>query len=71
MSIFAALGVDPVKFAIQLAIFLIPTIWATVRVVQLRFGLSLAGWLLVIWTIPFIGPLCALFAVTRPKIQNA
>jgi hypothetical protein len=70
MNIFAQLGVDPLKFAIQLMIFLIPTIWATVRVVQYRFGIALACWLFAIWRFPFIGSLLALFTVTRPKIQN-
>ena len=71
MNVFAQFGLDPLKFAIQLMLFLIPTIWATVRVVQYRFGVSLACWLFAIWIFPFIGSLLALATVRRPKIQNA
>jgi len=64
-------GVDPLKFAIQSIIFLLPTIWATLRVIQFRSGVRLAGWLFVVWFVPFIGAILALVMANTPKTQNA
>ena len=70
MDIFSQFGVEPSKFLIQSLVFLVPTLWATIRVIQHRFGVHLAGWLFFIWFFPFIGSIAALFMVTAPKKQN-
>ena len=71
MDLFSYFGVAPSKFLIQLFIFLVPTLWATVRVIQHRCGIHLAGWLFFIWFFPFIGSIAALIIVRAPKNQNA
>ena len=70
-GMFQQFGVDPWKFVIQLAIYLIPAIWATRRVVARREGVSLASWVLLIWFVPIVGPLLALIAVRGPKRSNS
>jgi len=71
MGFLDTFGIDPVKFFIQLAIWLLPSIWATLHVARLRIGPALTGWLLTIWLLPILGAVAALL-LTRPlKRSNA
>ena len=70
MNFLSQFGIDPLKFAIQALIFLLPTIWATLRVIKFRDGIQLAGWLFVVWFFPLLGAILALLIVKTPKIQT-
>lgn len=64
---FNQFGVDPGKFLFQVLIVMIPAIWATVRVARSSSGSALAGWLFLIWFVPFIGPVLALLGVRAAR----
>jgi hypothetical protein len=70
MNLLSQFGIDPLKFAIQSLIFLLPTIWATMRVIKYRDGIQLAGWVFVVWFLPVFGSILALLIVKTPKIQR-
>ena len=71
MDIFATFGISPLKFAIQSLIWLVPAIWATIRVARNRSGASLPLWLILVWIFPLIGAVLALIIVRNPQKQNA
>jgi hypothetical protein len=68
MGILQTFGVDPVKFVIQMAMYLIPAILAT-RVLIARGGHQ--GWLFLIWLVPILGPLLSFFLVRAPTRSTA
>lgn len=70
MGMLEQFGVDPWKFVVQLAIYLVPAIWATWRVVARREGMSLVWWVLLIWFLPIMGPVLSLIAVRGPKLAH-
>ncbi|MGC3991285.1 MAG: hypothetical protein QM796_16710 [Chthoniobacteraceae bacterium] len=68
---FEQFGIDIGKALLQTAIYFIPAIWATIRVVRLRSGASVPCWLLFVWIIPLIGPLIALLTVRKREQLHA
>jgi len=64
-------GVNLHKFAIQSVIFLVPAIWASIRVARTRSGPALPLWLLFIWIVPLVGAIITLIVVRNPEIQKS
>jgi len=71
MDFLSTFGISPLKFVVQSIIWLLPAIWATVHVVRRRTGRALPLWLILIWFLPIVGALLALFIVRHPDKQNA
>lgn len=67
MEFFGTFGVSWQKAAIQSAVFLLPAIWATIRVARHRTGAALPLWLLLVWLVPLAGPVLALVLVKEPR----
>ena len=70
MDFLSTFGVDPHKFAIQSIIYLVPAIWATIRVVRNRTGAAVPVWLLLVWFLPLIGAILALIIVRQQNNEN-
>jgi thiol:disulfide interchange protein len=70
MDFLSTFGVDLQKFALQGIIFLVPAIWATVRIASNRTGAAVPLWLLLIWFLPLIGAILALIIVRQHKHEN-
>jgi len=64
-------GVDLHKFVLQSLIFLVPAIWATIRIVRNRSGAAVPFWLIFVWIIPVFGAVVALITIRNPQRQNA
>ncbi len=64
------LGVDPLKFFIQITIWLVPTIWALIRILRHRLGISRIPWILFILWVPILGAILTLiFLRTNERNQ--
>ena len=70
MDFLSTFGVDLQKFAFQGIIYLVPAIWATVRVARNRAGAAVPFWLLLIWFLPMLGAVLALIIVRKPERKN-
>ncbi len=75
MDTFNALGVDPIKFLLQIFIWFlilgIPAVMATRRVLAYRSGAEVPLWLLFVWLVPLFGAYVTLYIVRAPGTQNA
>ena len=65
MDYLSTFGLDLHKFFIQATLYLVPAIWATIRVVRNRTGAAVPLWLILVWFLPLIGGLLALIIVRR------
>jgi hypothetical protein len=70
MDFLSSFGVDLNKFILQSLIFLIPAVWATIRVTRNRTGAALPMWLILVWFVPLIGAILALIIVRKPEKYN-
>ena len=61
-------GVDLFKFMIQMAIWLVPTIWALTRIFRYRSGIARIPLILLILWAPILGAIGTLIFL-RPKNQ--
>jgi len=71
MDFLSTFGVAPHKFVLQSLIFLLPAIWASIRIVRNRCGAALPLWLILVWIVPVFGAVVALIIVRNPQRQNA
>ena len=69
MDFLSTFGVSLHKFVIQSVIFLVPAIWASIRVTRNRSGTALPLWLLFIWIVPLVGAIITLIVVRKPEKQ--
>jgi len=70
MDFLSRFGVDLHKFAFQAIIFLVPAIWATLRVVRNRTGAAVPLWLILVWFLPLVGALLALIIVRQQNNET-
>jgi len=71
MDFLSTFGVNPYKFFLQSLIFLVPAIWATIRIVRNRSGAALPLWLIFVWIVPVFGPGVALIVIRKHQTENA
>ena len=67
---FEDFGIDPFKVIVQMAVVLLPAVWATLRVLANRRGVSALLWLGLIWFVPLLGAVAALSLVRGPRLTS-
>jgi len=75
MDIFNTFGVDPIKFLLQIFIWVlilgVPAVMATRKVLAYRSGAEVPLWLLFVWVVPLFGAYVTLYLVKAPDEQRA
>jgi hypothetical protein len=75
MNIFQQFGIDLPRFLFQLlflSFFLLEAIYASIRVVRFYHSRgAIFLWLALIWFIPILGALSAIFATRSSRFQKA